>query len=196
MLLWFWLWERKCLRRIGRQYSMARVQRCKRICIQSVQGGPCSCVLIKRSNWLYLNSWGCFLHNLCKRAFFNAVTSFFFIMSFKTRPSVKNPFFSLLHCSWRSTKSRDSRSAWKAMDYRLPMCIGRRYTERESARSDMTVLGEALSLVNTCTSKLLDSLQGLLLLSEPPNAILLVISWLEVVYIQHAEIPSVGTSKI
>lgn len=98
MLLWFWHWERKWLRRIRRQHPMANnqirwVQRCKRICIQSVQGNSCSYVLIKRNNSIYLISWRIVSFIIYAREYFLMLWLLFFIMSFKTRPNVKNPFF-------------------------------------------------------------------------------------------------------
>jgi len=135
-------------------------------------------------------------------------------MSFKRRPSVKNSFFPsvspdiwllvwslhrippallLQNCKAVGTADQPGRP-WLDLDYGLPMQIGHWCIEREITKSNTTVLGEASTLVTTCTSKPLDPLQGLIIWTQ--NAVLLVMSWLEVVYIQHAEIPSVDTSEI
>lgn len=88
----------------------------------------------------------------------------FFIMSFKTSHSVKNPSFQhspdiwLLVCSLcrlppvlflENCKAVRTaywpRRSWLDLDYMFPMCFGQRRTERVNAKSDITVLGEASS---------------------------------------------------
>lgn len=75
------------------------------------------------------------------------------------------------------------------------MCFGQRFTERVSAKSDITVLGEASSQIhlNQQTTRFST---GSSFMIWTQNAILFAVSWLEVIYIQYAELPSVVISEV
>lgn len=63
--------------------------------------------------------------------------------------------------------SRQLGKPWLHLDCGFPFHIGQKYAEKESTRSDMTVLRKGSSWINSSTRKLLDYLHGLVLLSKP-----------------------------